>query len=36
VIERYLRDQKTITPRTLNLPTLTGVSGDPGIAAPNS
>ena len=36
VIERYLRDQKTIKPRTLNLPTLAGVAGDPGIAATNS
>ncbi len=36
VIERYLRDQKTIKPRTLNLPTLAGVAGNPGIAAPNS
>jgi sulfur-oxidizing protein SoxB len=36
VIERYLRDQKTIKPRTLNLPALVGVSGDPGIAATNS
>jgi sulfur-oxidizing protein SoxB len=36
VIERYLRDQKTIKPRKLNLPTLAGVSGDPGIAGTNS
>jgi sulfur-oxidizing protein SoxB len=36
MIERYLRDQKTIKPRTLNLPALVGVSGDPGIAATNS
>jgi hypothetical protein len=36
VIEHYLRDQKTIAPRTLNLPALAGVSGDPGIAATNS
>ncbi len=33
VIERYLRDQKTIKPPRLNLPKLAGVSGDPGIAA---
>lgn len=32
VIERYLRDQRTIQPRTLNLPALMGVSGNPGIA----
>ena len=36
VIERYLRDQKTIKPRTLNLPTLVGVAGNPGIASKNS
>jgi sulfur-oxidizing protein SoxB len=36
VIERYLRDQKTIKPRALNRPALVGVTGDPGIAAPNS
>jgi sulfur-oxidizing protein SoxB len=36
VIERYLRDQKTIKPPTLNLPTLAGVAGNPGIAAKNS
>jgi S-sulfosulfanyl-L-cysteine sulfohydrolase len=36
VIERYLRDQKTIKPRTLNLPALAGVAGNPGIAATNS
>jgi S-sulfosulfanyl-L-cysteine sulfohydrolase len=36
VIERYLRDQKTIAPRTPNLPVLAGVAGDPGIAATNS
>jgi sulfur-oxidizing protein SoxB len=33
VMERYLRDQKTIKPRPLNLPTLVGVSGNPGIAS---
>jgi sulfur-oxidizing protein SoxB len=36
VVERYLRDQKTIAPRTPNLPALAGVSGDHGIAATNS
>jgi len=36
VIERYLRDQKTIKPRTLNLPALAGVAGDPGIDPTNS
>jgi S-sulfosulfanyl-L-cysteine sulfohydrolase len=36
VIERYLRDQKTIAPRTPNLPALGGVAGDPGMAATNS
>ncbi len=32
VIERYLRERKTIGPPTLDLPTLAGVAGDPGIA----
>jgi S-sulfosulfanyl-L-cysteine sulfohydrolase len=32
VIARYLRQQKTIKPRALNLPRLTGVAGNPGIA----
>jgi sulfur-oxidizing protein SoxB len=36
VIERYLRDQKTIKPPALNLPTLAGVAGNLGIAAKNS
>ena len=35
VMERYLRDRKTITPRMLNLPMLVGVSGDPGLAPTN-
>ncbi|HEX3631851.1 MAG TPA: thiosulfohydrolase SoxB [Casimicrobiaceae bacterium] len=36
VIERYLRDQKTIAPRTPDLPALAGVAGDPGMAATHS
>ena len=32
VIGRYLRAQKTIAPRKLNLPKLVGVAGNPGIA----
>ena len=32
VVARYLRAQKTIKPRTLNLPVLQGVKGNPGIA----
>ncbi|HEY4371789.1 MAG TPA: thiosulfohydrolase SoxB [Burkholderiales bacterium] len=32
VVAGYLRSKKTITPRTLNLPTLKGVAGNPGIA----
>lgn len=32
VVARWLRDKKTIAPRRLNSPRLTGVSGDPGIA----
>jgi sulfur-oxidizing protein SoxB len=32
VVAKYLRDQKTITPRRLNLPTIKGASGNPGIA----
>jgi len=31
IIARYLRAQKTIAPRTLNLPTLEGVAGNPGM-----
>jgi len=32
VVARYLRDKKTITPRKLNQPKLTGMKGNPGIA----
>jgi sulfur-oxidizing protein SoxB len=32
VVERYLRDQRTVVPPTLNLPRLIGVQGNPGIA----
>ncbi len=32
VIARYLRAQKTIAPRALNLPRIEGVEGNPGIA----
>jgi sulfur-oxidizing protein SoxB len=32
VLASYLRDKKTIAPRELNLPKLTGVTGNPGIA----
>jgi sulfur-oxidizing protein SoxB len=32
VVERYLRDRRTVTPRTLNLPRLIGVDGNPGLA----
>jgi sulfur-oxidizing protein SoxB len=32
VMARYLRDQKVIKPRTLNLPKLTNVAGNPGYA----
>ncbi len=31
-VARYLRAQKTIAPRQLNLPTLKGVDGNPGMA----
>ena len=31
-VARYLRDQKTIRPPRLNLPTIKGVRGNPGIA----
>ena len=31
VMARYLRAQKTIAPRKLNLPKLVGVEGNPGI-----
>jgi sulfur-oxidizing protein SoxB len=32
VVARYLRAQKTIGPRTLNLPTIVGMQGNPGMA----
>ncbi len=32
VVARYLRAQKTIKPRMLNVPVLHGVKGNPGIA----
>jgi len=32
VVARYLRSKKVITPRALNLPKLTNVKGNPGIA----
>jgi S-sulfosulfanyl-L-cysteine sulfohydrolase len=32
VVARHLRAQKTITPRTLNLPTILGMEGNPGMA----
>ncbi|MCC6608354.1 MAG: thiosulfohydrolase SoxB [Burkholderiales bacterium] len=32
VVSRWLRDQKTVPPRKLNLPRLQGVEGNPGIA----
>jgi sulfur-oxidizing protein SoxB len=32
VMARYLRDQKTLRPRALNLPRLVGEDGNPGIA----
>jgi sulfur-oxidizing protein SoxB len=32
VVATYLRDQKTVKPRRLNLPALKGVQGNPGIA----
>jgi len=32
VVAKYLRDQKVIKPRALNLPRLTGMDGNPGIA----
>ena len=31
-VARYLRNQKTISPRTLSLPTIEGVTGNPGMA----
>ncbi len=33
VVARYLRAQKTIAPRKLNLPTVVGMDGNPGMAA---
>ncbi|MFO1413190.1 MAG: thiosulfohydrolase SoxB [Burkholderiales bacterium] len=33
VVGRYLRAQKTIAPRTLNLPVVVGMDGNPGMAA---
>ncbi len=32
VVARWLRDQKTVTPRTLNSPKLIGMAGNPGMA----
>jgi sulfur-oxidizing protein SoxB len=32
VVARYLRDKKTVTPRTLNQPRLIGMKGNPGVA----
>ena len=32
VVARYLRAQKTIAPRRLNVPKVEGVAGNPGIA----
>ena len=32
LVARYLRAQKTIAPRTLNLPVIEGMQGNPGIA----
>jgi sulfur-oxidizing protein SoxB len=32
VVERYLKDKKTIAPPALNLPHLVGVDGNPGLA----
>jgi sulfur-oxidizing protein SoxB len=31
VVEKYLRDRKTIAPPALNRPKLVGVEGNPGI-----
>ncbi len=33
LVARYLRAQKTIPPRTLNLPVIEGMQGNPGISA---
>jgi sulfur-oxidizing protein SoxB len=32
VVERYLRDRKTVAARAPNLPRLIGVQGNPGLA----
>jgi sulfur-oxidizing protein SoxB len=32
VVARWLRDQKTVTPRKLNAPRLIGIAGNPGLA----
>jgi sulfur-oxidizing protein SoxB len=32
VVARYLRAQRTVKPRSLNLPELQGVAGNPGIS----
>ncbi len=32
VVARWLRDKKTVTPRSLNTPRLIGVAGNPGLA----
>ena len=32
VLARYLRAHRTIAPRTLNLPAMDGVAGNPGMA----
>lgn len=32
VVARWLRDQKTVTPRQLNTPRLIGVAGNAGLA----
>jgi len=32
VMAKYLREQKVIKPRKLNLPKLKGVDGNPGMA----
>jgi S-sulfosulfanyl-L-cysteine sulfohydrolase len=32
VVAKYIRDQKIVAPRTLNVPTIRGVQGNPGIA----
>ncbi len=32
VVARWLRDQKTVTPRQLNTPRLIGITGNPGLA----